>query len=227
MFISSKTIRPTLLMVALAGCGFLGSTPSLLVSQSPFRISPSPQDSNNIGLDVSLINTGPADVSNIGSFSFEIVASSSNISFTKATFDTKNSPYIFSGSSLFGPTITENPSDLPGTTLSAGDITLNPSGVTVAANSTVGLGRAFFDVSPLAPYGPITVSFITTGTSLSDTTFPTPNPITIDKFQSGTITVVPEPATLSMILSSVPVALWMFLRSRRSASSRMAPLSPF
>src|SRR4051812_3513473 len=55
-------------------------------------------------LDVTLTNTGPP-VSTIGAFSFEISTGNPNITFTDATTGTTQATYIFSGFSLFGPSI--------------------------------------------------------------------------------------------------------------------------
>jgi hypothetical protein len=98
----------------------------------------------------------------IAAFSFGLSVGGSDITFTDVTTGTSN-PYIFAGQSTFGPDIAfpSAPSasdlyDVPG------------SGATIAPDTTVALGRVFFDVAASAPNETITVSFDPFATSLSD-----------------------------------------------------------
>ena len=167
-------------------------------------------------IDVELTNSGPADVT-IGGFSFGITIANADISFTEANTSTAVA-YVFGADSLFGP-ILAGPT--AGQSLLASDIFSIPfSGATVGAGATVGLGRVLFDVAPNASSGSFAVNLaLVPFTSLSDESG---NDVAIDSFVSGQITiagqpsdVVPEPASLLMLLSGVAI-----LRARRSLNKR-------
>jgi hypothetical protein len=166
-------------------------------------------------LEVDVTNTGtPVD---IASFSFEIVvAAGSGVTFTGADINTSPNTYIFAGNSLFGPKI----DTVTGTTLDASDIAVSGS-TTLGTNSTLALGRVFFDVASSAPVGPVTVSLTPFPfTSLTD---PNVNDIHIDTLSSGTITisgtsVVPEPTALVSATLGVLASAWFVRRMRRSAA---------
>jgi hypothetical protein len=162
--------------------------------------------------DILLSNTGPSPIV-VSSFNFEITVASVAITFTDATTGTLAAPYIFSGQSLFGPNLATTG---PGQLLDASDLFDTPaSGATVGAGVTVGLGHVFFNVSNTAS-GSYTLSFNanSAATSLSD---PDGNPMTIDQFNNGTITIdsanVPEPSTVIPVLAGLA---WICSRRRRS-----------
>ena len=166
-------------------------------------------------LEVDVQNTGaPVD---IASFSFEIsVAAGSGVSFTGADINTSVNTYIFAGNSAQGPNI----DTLTGTTLDASDNAASGS-TTLGTNSTLALGRVFFDVASSAPAGPVTVSLTPfPSTSLTD---PNLNDIPIDTLNSGTITisgtsVVPEPTALVSATLGLLASAWFVRRTRRSAA---------
>ena len=166
-------------------------------------------------LEVDVQNTGaPVD---IASFSFEIsVAAGSGVSFTGADINTSVNTYIFAGNSAQGPNI----DTLTGTTLDASDNAASGS-TTLGTNSTLALGRVFFDVAASAPAGPVTVSLTAfPSTSLTD---PNLNNIPIDTLNSGTITisgtsVVPEPTALGFRNLGLLASAWFVRRMRRSAA---------
>jgi hypothetical protein len=169
--------------------------------------------SSGNALDVTVTSTGP-DTVTVGSFAFELTVTTSDITFTSATTGTTTVTYIFSGNSLFGPTISTS----SGQTLDASDTfatigsgtTLGPGGTL----STAGLGHVFFDVSAGAPSGPIAVTLTPfPTTSLSDPSF---NDIPITHLVNGQITVspVPEPATFWPTALGLSAAAWLSRRSR-------------
>jgi hypothetical protein len=166
-------------------------------------------------LDVTLTNSGPGDVT-IGGFSFIITAGDAGIDFTMATTGTTLAPYIFAGHSLFGPEIDTS----HGQTLAASDAyDVAQMGATVGAGATVGLGHVFFDVASSEPAGPVSVTFDTEGTSLSD---PNGGNIPIDRFNDGTITVingqgppVPEPSTFVLGAIGAVLLAWKRRQSMR------------
>jgi hypothetical protein len=180
--------------------------------QSAFAAS----GSTNNALDVFISNLGPSSV-DIGGFSWEITVSGADVTLNSATTATVL-PYIFEGNSAFGPVISTSS---PGQTMDASDIvaTINSS-TTIGAGQTFGLGRLFFDVAPSALENEVlTLDFNPSNSSLSDADG---NPIPIDTFQSGTITIVasvPEPRT-GITLSSLLVvfAIWRMIKRRQTGA---------
>ncbi len=170
-------------------------------------------------LDVFLTNTGPSAV-NIAAFSFEVNVSSSQVTFTDATFNTTTNPYIFTSNSLFGPDILTNISN-GGQTLLAGDVTSNAPGVSVGSGENVGLGHVLF----------ITSGTLTSDATVSFTGFPSTGladaagtNVPIDAITNGTISpgaTIPEPSTL--ILATIGLATWgatwFVRRSRQKAAT--------
>lgn len=159
--------------------------------------------------DILLQNTGSSTV-NVGSFTFEINTPDADINLSSATTATVP-PYVFSGHSLFGPTINTT----SGQTLDASDSYDVPfSGAALGSGVTVGLGRITLDVSTTAALGSFPVSLVPSATSLSD---PAGDTIPIDLFIGGQITIdanpVPEPGSALLMAG----ALCLVLRSVRPA----------
>jgi len=165
-------------------------------------------------LEVDLQNTGSAAV-DIASFSFELTVNpSSGVSFTGADINTTLYPYIFAGTSIFGPTIGVS----TGATLDAGDIGVPPA--SIGAGSILGLGRVSFDVAGSAQPGPVTVTV--TPYPITSLTAPDSSNIPIDTYNNGTITitspgVVPEPSALVSATLGFLGAAWM-IRAIRAKS---------
>jgi hypothetical protein len=168
---------------------------------------------NAATLDVALNNTGPGAVT-IGGFSFGLSVATTNLTFTSVNISTF-SPYIFAGNSLFGPDISVQPPNLPGQAIEAQDLFAIPgSGTTVSSGATFGLGRLVFNLSSLAPLGPIAVSFIPADDSLSDASGGANIPFTTT---NGAVMVTastsPEPATGAFVGAAL-LALIHRLRQR-------------
>jgi hypothetical protein len=169
-------------------------------------------------IDVELTNSGPSAVT-IGGFTFGISIADLDISFTDANTSTA-APYIFGADSLFGPDLTGPTS---GQSLSTSDLFDIPfSGVTVGSGTTVGLGHVLFNVSPHAANGSFSVGLaLFPFTSLSDESG---NNVPIGVRSSGQIIItpaaqaVPEPSSLSMLLSGVAIAV-IYSRRRRAVPS--------
>jgi hypothetical protein len=165
-------------------------------------------------LEVDIQNTGGASIV-IGGFNFEIGADS-DIDFTAADFST-SAPYIFAGDSFDQAISVLLNTSLPGSSLSAGDISNSGDGDTLGAGQTAGLALLTFNVSPTAALGPVTVSFFTdpSDTNLSDQNG---NDIPIDSFVSGTIDVVPEPSGAAMLLAALMgLGAWRLVRAKPDA----------
>lgn len=191
--------------------GMLISTPveaNLIITVGNV-FSSSPSLSNT--LEVDLTNTGPAAVSLAG-FSFEIDVTDPHITFTSTTIATV-APYVFAGNSLFGPTINTSP---PGQILDVSDVwAVLGGGTTIAAGATVGLGHVFFDVSAGDLAGLVAVVLSPfPATSLSD---PAGGNISVNTLTSGSITVtrVPEPSALVLVLLGLFALVWTGKRLRR------------
>ena len=161
--------------------------------------------SNGNGFDVLLTNTSGPAVS-IGSFFFEVLASSPDITLTDATTATATS-YIFGGDSLFGPDILA-----PGSTasdLKASDLDV-VGDISLASGATVTLGRVLFDASPTALAQNVMFTLAGfPGTSLADAALNNV-PITTLSGEQFTITsqaAVPEPSTLLLLLGALSLIL--------------------
>ncbi len=168
-------------------------------------------------LDVTLTNTGPSSVT-IAGFTFGIGVGTSNLTFTGVTDGTTTATYIFSGNSLFGPDISQQPPNLPGQTLEASDLWASiGTGATVGTGATAGLGHVTFNLAAATPSGPISVNFIPADDSLSDAAGAalafTANNGTVTVTRGGTST--PEPGTFAFAAVAL-VALGWGRRFRRA-----------
>lgn len=181
----------------------------LTVSLSP--LSDVVSGSTGNGFDVLLTNTsGPAV--EVAGFFFEVVTSSSDVTFTDATTASATA-YIFGADSLFGPDILG-----PGSTaadLNASDLD-GAGSAALAPGQVLALGRVLFDVSPTALTQTVHFNLVGfPGTSLADAAG---GDIPIETLVGGQFTInaaippVPEPSTLLLALAVVPL-LW----SRRKA----------
>ena len=170
-------------------------------------VSASANSTGNL-LDVVLQNTGGSSVT-VGSFTFQIATSNTDITFTSAS--TSVASYIFTGHSAFGPFIELS----TGQVLDASDAyDVISSGAVVGAGQTVGLGQISFDIALAAGSGGFSVVLSPGGTSLSDAVGDT---ITIDTLVDGVITIdgaaVPEPGT-ALLAAGALLALVLRVRRR-------------
>jgi hypothetical protein len=182
-----------LIAAALACCAARNATAAIEFSISSLATTVA-AGSINDSFDVTLTNTGRSALE-LGGFAFELTTTGSLITFTSATTST-SIPYVFAGSSVFGPLISYSS---PGSVLDALDMSL--IGGSVGAGDTVALGHVLFDVSAAAPTSVVPLTF--TGypvTSLSDTSgdnlgdiFSLSTNAVID-IQGSTASVVPEPS---------------------------------
>jgi hypothetical protein len=167
-------------------------------------------------VDVVLTNSGPGSIS-IQSFSFQVSVTDPDITFTGAGFSTAASPYIFAGDSfdvINGFTLN---TDASGQTMNGSDGTNDGAGVTLTAGESLALGELFFNASPTAAFGGITVSF-TGGAAANNLSDPAGDNVAIGTFTSGTINVTstPEPSSFLLILAGT-AALGAWNRRRRRA----------
>ena len=166
-------------------------------------------------LDVTLTNTGSTASVPIAGFAFEIVGASPPITFTAVKTATTSSPYIFGSNSTFGPDITIPVSS---STVEGSDVySVSTGGISVGANSTVGLGHVLFNVSSTASgMIPVTLAGLNTITNLAGPP-PISTPISIGSFSNGTITIsgvsVPAPSSLVLFgLSCGTLIGWQLCR---------------
>ena len=163
-------------------------------------------------LEVDLRNTGSAVT--IGGFSFEVSVSNPDINFTQADTSTTQ-PYIFPTDSLFGPFINTT----AGSSLTASDLSV--AGVTIAADTTVGLGDVLFNVAPGAAAGTYSVTLAPwPATSLSD---PAANDVPITTLNAGQIQItgaqsVPEPSPV-IFVTAMALLVLVPLRPRLKAAN--------
>lgn len=138
-------------------------------------------------------------------------------------------PYVFAGSSIFGPDISIQPPSLPGQAILADDQSglfpnaFKPPGAQLDARTTYGIGHVTFDVAASAPSGPIVVTIDPIHTAFAGYTpteiqglphdLPT---VVID----GTVTItggtppVPEPVQ-SVLMGAGLGVLWLGIGRRR------------
>jgi hypothetical protein len=214
------------LIVAAVLCPVANANAALILNVGSVTAS---AGSSGNALDLTLANTGSTAVTGIGGFGFEImVPSNSSITFTAVNTSTTTS-YIFAGNSVFGPNIAVQPPNLPGQLLEALDISSLVSGVTINANSSLGLGHVLFNVGSGAASGSVTVTPVA---------FPTTNlsnasggNMTLGSLNSGSIAIqglsVPEPSSLLMgVFAGATLIVAGWLRRRVGCRSLLRSAAP-
>jgi len=131
---------------------------AIVLSIDPVTSKVTPGSTND-AFDVTL--TSDTNIM-VAGFSFGISPLPPDLTFTDVTTSTV-SPYIFAGHSLFGPSIAS-----PSAPTASDEYDVFGSGVTVAANTTVGLGQVVFSVAPTAPSETLAVNFDPYATSVTD-----------------------------------------------------------
>lgn len=173
-----------------------------------FSILPTPviAPAGEIGgtFDVVVTNNGGSGLT-IGGFAFEVSVTDPDITLTGADFSPVVYPYIFAGNSFDeNNSLTLNYTS--GATLDASDTYATAgSGTSLGAGQSLSLGEVTFNVASPATPGSYVVSFTGTPTiadanNLSDNSG---NPITVDSFSGGTITIAPEPSSLLLALTAI------------------------
>ena len=164
--------------------------------------------------DITLTNTGAADI-NISSFSVEPTLSpTSGVHFTDVTTAT-TLPYIFAASSSVTASSPFSYDLFPNTDFIASDSFFAAPGYqAIAAGATLGLAHVLYSVDAGTPLGAVPVTLDMTGTSLADEAG---NLLSVTP-ANGTITValraVPEPSTV--LLMGIGGGL-LFLRRKRTS----------
>ena len=205
--------HPVGLGVALVlSLGTLGA-PSPCRAGLELVVEDSAPDATGAGaFDVTIRDDDPAGTApfQLSGFSIELAApTGSAVTFQDAN-EVTAAPYVFGADglgSLF-PDPTNKP--FPSQDFIASDLYLGLSGYqSINPGGTFGLAHVTYSVTP-GSVGPVTVSFkdLGGGTSLSGTD-PLGNEITVSSFSAndGTISPVPEPATLAMLGTAGVVAL--------------------
>lgn len=154
-----------------------------------------PIGSTGNALEITMQNTGPSPLT-VGAFAFQIFTSSTDITFTSTTIDSTPATYIFSGDSLFGPTISLLS---PGQSMDGSDVAFSGS-ANVGAGAIVGLGHVLFDVAASGTFGPVAVTLVKGSSNLSDEN---ENLIPVDTLIDGQISMVPEPASAVLLACAV------------------------
>ena len=197
-------------VVALLAVGLFPAAPahaSIIVAVDSVLAAPGATGKT---LEVTLQNTGTSNIT-VAGFAFEISTADLDITFTGTDISTTD-PYVFAGDSLFGPNINTMS---PGQSMDGFDLAFS-GGDVVAAGSTVGLGRVFFDVAPGAVLGSTAVVTLAPYpvTNLSDSSGAN---IPIDKLTDGQINVtIPEPATVALFGAGLLAVVGL----RKRASTR-------
>jgi hypothetical protein len=100
--------------------------------------------------------------------------------------------------------------------MNGSDGTNDGSGVTLTAGESLALGELFFNSSPTAAFGGVTVSF-TGGAAANNLSDPAGNNVPITTLTSGTITITsaPEPSSfLLMLAGTAAIGAWNRRRRR-------------
>lgn len=117
---------------------------------------------------------------------------------------------IFSGSPVLEST-------LPGQTIDVAES--DSAGSTLSPGETRDLGLMTFNIAPTTVQGEYAITF-TGGNGLANSlTDLNGNPIPIDSLIGATINVVPEPSSISLMLSGACFISWMLRKKRRVSDS--------
>jgi hypothetical protein len=201
-----------LISIGAISLGFGSANAAINYSISPVTLSAQPGDIGD-SFDVLVTNSGPAAVT-VAGFVFEVAVADTDISLTGANYSTVGAPYIFAGNSLFQdfglPLNFTNTSGGSPQILDAGDVADYGESTTIAPGASTDLGQVTFDVSSSAQTGQFAVTFSGEVSGLADAnnlSTPDATTINVDSFSGGTISVssVPEPSSLMMMLCAVPV----------------------
>lgn len=156
--------------------------------------------------EFTLKNSGPDDVI-ISAFTIGFSISNPALSLTDLTYDTSLASYIFQGNSMFGPSLFTPHLDTP---VMFADLYAIPGGsITLLAGKTVGLGVLWFD----APTDQQIIQINFDSTLISFANDVDLYPDSQIQLVNGTLSIVPEPGTLSLLLAAA--ALVGCVKSRR------------
>ena len=196
--IRSATKFRSLLIPCIIGLMLLTATSlasaGLIVSVNSVNATPT---STGNAFDVVLTNTSSTSTT-IGGFSIGLTTLNPNITFTSVTIDTAL-PYIFAGhSGVINLLMLSSIDTTVGTSVQASDFyDIGLSGATIGAGQSVGLGHVIFDVGTITPIPTvITATLDTNQTTLSDADG---NPVTVNSFVDGAISI-PEPSAMALAI---------------------------
>lgn len=150
---------------------------------------------------------------NVTAFSFQLtVPTTAGVQFTAGSTATVAAPYLFDGTGTpTGDPTTFTLADVPppNTTVTGSDAEWTYRSIAVAPEAVFSLGLISYSVGPSAPGGDVPISFISSGTSLSDASG-TGIVLTTDD-HAGVIHItgsaVPEPSSLVLVASAIGMML--------------------
>ncbi len=148
----------------------------------------------------------------VAAFSFQLtVPTTAGVQFTAGSTATVAAPYLFdgTGTATVDPTFTLANVPPPKTTVTGSDAEWTYRSIAVAPEAVFSLGLISYSVGPSAPGGDVPISFISSGTSLSNASG-TEIDLTTDD-HAGVIhitgTAVPEPSSLVLVASAIGMML--------------------
>ena len=200
-------MRSSLLLIAFAATLVVGRLNGDVIISAP-TVATAPGSSGVF--DVLLTNNSTSAVVGIGAFSFDISTTNPGVRFTGASTNTTAAPYVYAGDSFAAingfPLATRT-----GQELTASDIPNDGVEPFVGSGQTVSLGEISYVISPAAAFTSVPITFSSTGTSLagylgSPVAFTTVN---------GAVSLVPEPAPLSLLGVCILAALASALKGAR------------
>jgi hypothetical protein len=160
--------------------------------------------------EFTLENSGPDDVI-ISAFTMGFSISNPSLALTDLTYDTLLATYIFQGNSMFGPSLFLPPLTTPVMFADVYDI---PGGsITLLAGQTVGLGTLWFD----APSERQVIQIVLDPSMISFAHDVNLYPDSQIQLVDGTLSIVPEPGTLSLLLMATALVGVGQSRHRRPA----------
>lgn len=155
--------------------------------------------------EFTLRNSGPDDVL-ISAFTIGFSISNPALSLTDLTYDTSLASYIFQGNSMFGPSLFTPPLATP---VMFSDLYDIPGGsITLLAGKTVGLGVLWFD----APIDRQIIQINFDSMMISFANDADPYPESQIQLVNGTLSIVPEPGTLSLLMAAAALVGCVKLR---------------
>lgn len=164
--------------------------------------------------EITLSNTD-SQTYHVASFSFGLMLpASSGVQFAAVSTATVAHDYIFdgTGAASVDPNFMFSFDVFPNTDFTASDTEFTMLSIAVAPGISFGLGLVTYEIGPGPPAGTVPISFVASGTSLSDADG---NAIPFTS-QGGSIQVqgVPEPSTL-ILLASAAATLLLVSSARR------------
>ncbi|MGO8898024.1 MAG: PEP-CTERM sorting domain-containing protein, partial [Isosphaeraceae bacterium] len=193
---------------------------TLLLAQAPVQAGGLVMSMANVtgptagqgSFEVLLTNPSGGQSVDVASYSFALmVPMGAGVQFTAADTSPLSAPYVFEGTggASVDPGFMLSLDSFPNTSFTGSDTEFTFPSIMVNPGNVFGLGLISYSVGPSAPGGDVPISFISSGTSLSDASGTGIDLTTDDR--AGVIHIagsaVPEPSSLVLIASAIGMML--------------------